>query len=437
MRHPILQGSPYQSYVYAYPHKTAYRPFDPPLSLRDVWNTEPHSALFLYLHVPFCTMRCGFCNLFTTAKPSDSLVSLYLDALERQASVVRGYLPDASFARFAIGGGTPTYLGCIELNQLLDLVARTLGTDLGAIPGGIEVSPDTITREKATLLKSRGIERVSIGVQSFLEAEAANSGRPQSRVEVDTSLQVLREEQFQTLNIDLIYGLPGQTVESWLYSLTEALRYEPEELYLYPLYVRPLTGLGRSHKTWDDIRLSCYREARAQLLASGYEQVSMRMFRRVDPANTDGPAYCVQDDGMVGLGCGARSYTRATHYSLDYAVTPKSVKAIITDYLTRDRQDFALAENGFVLNIAEQKRRYLLYTLLNASGLNRQQYRERFQTDILADFPDLCTLIELGLFQIVGDQLLPTSAGLERSDAIGPWFYSDSAREQMEAYELR
>ena len=121
---------------------------------------------------------------------------------------------------------------------------------------------------------------MSIGVQSFIEAEAANSGRPQSRADVDTALSLLAGAGFGTVNIDLIYGLPGQTVETWLYSLRESLRYQPEELYLYPLYVRPLTGLGQSHKEWDDVRLACYRDARDLLLTEGYEQVSMRMFRR-------------------------------------------------------------------------------------------------------------------------------------------------------------
>ena len=82
-------------------------------------------------------------------------------------------------------------------------------------------------------------------------------------------------------SFDLIYGLPGQTVGSWLRSLNAALSFAPEELYLYPLYVRPLTGLDRlGAPAWDDLRLACYRTGRDLLRASGYEQISMRMFRR-------------------------------------------------------------------------------------------------------------------------------------------------------------
>ena len=93
--HPALRGGPYQGYVYAYPHKSAYRRLDPPRPLKEAWAAEVQSGLFLYVHVPFCTMRCGFCNLFTTPNPKDGLVTLYLDALQRQAETVRAAIPDS------------------------------------------------------------------------------------------------------------------------------------------------------------------------------------------------------------------------------------------------------------------------------------------------------------------------------------------------------
>lgn len=122
--------SPYQGYVYAYPHKTAYRPLDPAPALRDVWAGERLDALFLYLHVPFCEMRCGFCNLFTRTGAPEELTGAYLDALDRQATAVLDALhaaggPDgASFATAAFGGGTPTYLTAPELERLCDIAGR-------------------------------------------------------------------------------------------------------------------------------------------------------------------------------------------------------------------------------------------------------------------------------------------------------------------------
>jgi oxygen-independent coproporphyrinogen-3 oxidase len=436
-RHPVLQGSPYRGYVYAYPHKTAYRPLEPPRLLADVWSAEPTDSLFLYLHVPFCTMRCGFCNLFTTPNPHDSLVPLYLDALRIQAEVVQACIPGARFARAAIGGGTPTYLDERGLDKVFDIVERVMGVERSAVPVAIEVSPDTLTPGKISLFRDRGVHRVSIGIQSFVERETRDCGRPQERTAVEAALARLGDAHFPTLNFDLIYGLPGQTVETWIFSLREALQYQPDELYLYPLYVRPLTALGQSYKEWDDVRLACYRAGRDLLLARGYEQVSMRMFRRAGRVVSTGPVYCCQEDGMVGLGCGARSYTRKLHYSLDYAVGPKGVKAIIADYLARDSADFATADHGFELNEDEQRRRYLLQSILSADGLDASRYAERFGTDPADDFPDLRTLADLGLLAFESGRWMPTPAGLERSDAIGPWFFSRRVRDLIAEYRPR
>ena len=104
----MLEQSPYRSYVYAYPHKTAYRLLDQPVPLSAAWAEERRDALFLYMHIPFCEMRCGFCNLFTTVNPKGDMEALYLETLERQARRVQAALGLASFARLAIGGGRST-----------------------------------------------------------------------------------------------------------------------------------------------------------------------------------------------------------------------------------------------------------------------------------------------------------------------------------------
>ncbi len=435
---PLIAGSPYQAYVYAYPHKTAYRPLDPRPALREVWAGERRCALFLYLHVPFCEMRCGFCNLFTRSRPPAEVPGAYVTQLARQAAVVREALGEARFARMAIGGGTPTYLDAPDLDRLFDVAEQVMGADPQAIPVSVETSPATATPDRLAVLRERGTTRVSIGVQSFLDAEARTVGRPQRREEVERALADLRAAGFPVLNIDLIYGIPGQTADTWRASLDAALAYQPEELYLYPLYVRPLTGLGRrARRDWDDERLRRYQEGRDHLLAAGYEQVSMRMFRRAGAPGVDGPEYCCQEDGMVGLGCGARSYTTALHYSFDYAVGPHAVRTILDDYLDRPAGDFAYAEVGFRLDEDEQRRRYLLKSLLRAEGLDVAAYRARFGTAPLADFPELEGLVERGWLVAEPDALRPTPDGLAYSDAIGPALFSPRVREAMAAYEPR
>ncbi|MGD1910765.1 MAG: STM4012 family radical SAM protein [Rivularia sp. (in: cyanobacteria)] len=321
-----IESSPFQAYVYSYPHKTAYRRISPQIPTADAWSKEDKNALFLYIHIPFCEMRCGFCNLFTTVTHNEDFVTQYVNTLQKQAKHVKTALGKSSFARFAIGGGTPTQLPIHHLETVLNVAEETMGANLQEIPISVEMSPETATKDKLELLRSRGVTRASIGVQSFFESEVAAVNRRQTTAEVEAALTRMRSAGFPIINIDLIYGLPGQTVETWLQSIRSALRFQPEEIFLYPLYVRPLTGLGTSDKEWNDIRLNCYRQGRDFLLSQGYTQKSMRMFQKnstPSSPSSPSPIYCCQQDGMVGLGCGARSYTDGLHYSNEYAVGGK------------------------------------------------------------------------------------------------------------------
>lgn len=444
---------PYESYVYAYPHKTAYRPLPERPVLRELWAAEPKNALSLYLHIPFCEVRCGFCNLFTRIGAPEELTTRYLDALDRQAVAVREALGDdepVRFAAAAFGGGTPTFLTADELERLCDIAEKRMGADLRAVPLSVETSPSTATADRLAVLADRGTTRVSIGVQSFVDEEARAAVRPQRRAEVEAALGRIRDARIPVLNIDLIYGIDGQTEHSWRTSLDAALAWRPEELYLYPLYVRPLTGLHRlgaaagpeaealEQAAWDEQRLRLYAVGRDHLLAHGYEQVSMRMFRRAD-APQEGPEdYACQTDGMIGLGCGARSYTAALHYSFDYAVDMREIRSIIDRFTAAE--DFSCAEVGRYVDEAEARRRHLLQSLLQAAGLPVSDYRARFGTDPRADFP-----AELDRFAARGwldphapEGLLRLSPlGLAHSDALGPALFSPGVRAAMAAYERK
>jgi oxygen-independent coproporphyrinogen-3 oxidase len=435
----LLTGSPYQSYSYAYPHKTAYRPLVPEVSLADAWRGEDLSSLLLYLHIPFCEYRCGFCNLFTLARPEASLPAQYLAALRRQAEAIRTAIPGAQFASLAIGGGTPTFLSVDELETLFHLVTDVMGARPREIPVSCEASPATITAEKLALLRAWGVSRLSLGIQSFDEQDAHAMGRPQRQREVESALGLLREARFPIINLDLIYGGETQTNDNWLDSVARAIDFGADEIYLYPLYVRPLTGLGRLGRAWDDWRLALYRAGRDLLLERGYEQVSMRMFRRsvCSTVQRSGPIYCCQSDGMIGLGCGARSYTRSLHYSREYAVGSRAIAGILADYIRRDTADFTTCDFGIWLDDEERRRRHVILSLLQTTGLDLTEYRDRFGTEALADLPQLATLDHVSLATIDDEWIRLTTAGLERSDAIGPWLYSSAIRQRTEEFGWR
>jgi oxygen-independent coproporphyrinogen-3 oxidase len=425
----LLAGTPYLAYLYSYPHKTSYRPLDPPRPLAPLWAAEDRRALFLYLHIPFCEERCGYCNLFSRGCPPPEETAAYLAALERQAQAVRELVGEAGFARLAIGGGTPSALSTPELARVLDVAERGMGAVIAHIPTSFEVSPATASDEKLDLLAARGVSRVSIGIQSFVPEELARLHRRQTTEEGHAAIERIRARRFPTLNVDLIYGIEGQDEASFVRSLEETLRYAPEELYLYPLYVRPLTRLGldarrRSQRAWDEQRLALYRAARELLRARGYRQLTMRLFRSARTAAVAGSPYRCQEDGMVGLGCGARSYTRGLHYSLEYAVEGESVRAILAGYAARDPGSFRVAAFGCELDEEDRRRRYAILSLLSSEGLDLARYRERFAGEALLELPELAELEPRGLARREGSLLVLTDAGMERADVIGPYLRS-------------
>ncbi len=444
----LLRLPPYQAYSYSYPHKTAYRTLDVPRSLRDAWRDEDRRALFLYLHIPFCSYRCGFCNLFALARPAEDTVSRYLDQLEAQFATTLDALGDHAFARFALGGGTPSYLDVPQLQRVFAML-RAGGVDLREIPAGMEVSPETVDIDKMALCREAGIDRISMGIQSFSEAEVRALVRPQQREVVERAIEAIRVQRFPTLNLDLIYGIEGQTVASFVASIDSALAFAPEELYLYPLYVRALTGLGRISRSDGkrrialqpepvDDRLAMYRAGRDRLLAAGYTQVSMRMFRAPHaPAADAGPAYCCQDDGMVGIGCGARSYTRGLHYASEYGVSRRGVVDILDHYLSLLREDFARVDHGILLDGDEQRRRHAMQSLLVKPGLSLSAWRTRFGSEAFDDLPQLRDLVPARLARLDDDLLALTDEGFARADTLGPWLVSPAVAARMAEYTLR
>jgi oxygen-independent coproporphyrinogen-3 oxidase len=175
------------------------------------------------------------------------------------------------------------------------------------------------------------------------------------------------------------------------------------------------------------------------LLVEGYEQISMRMFRRADAkaATNVGTEYSCQQDGMVGLGCGARSYARALHYSSEYAVAATGVREIIAGYVSKSDDEFDAVDYGCSLDEDEQRRRWAIKSILRTEGLDEAAYERHFGSSPLDDVPSLCELLDAELLERRDGRLVPTAEGLERSDAIGPWLYSDRAKRLMDAYEVR
>jgi oxygen-independent coproporphyrinogen-3 oxidase len=273
-----------------------------------------------------------------------------------------------------------------------------------------------------------------MGVQSFVPHDLNQLGRPQSSAQVDDAIRAIRDCGVEVFNLDLIYGSQDQTEANWVHTVERALAHRPEELFVYPLYVRSLTGLGRIGRSPAENRRHLYDAARDRILDRGYRQISMRMFRRRDVEYST--QHCCQEDGMVGLGPGARSYTTSLHYGTDYAVSGAGVRAIIRDFNGRGKEQLRQVVYGAVLDLEEQMRRYVIRSLLQTEGLDRMAFQRRFGLDVECALPRCAELIDLQLAAFTPDRLCLNDRGLADSDVIGPWLYSNAVRNRMEAFDL-
>jgi len=261
----------------------------------------------LYVHVPFCAQKCEYCAFFSEAS-SGELINRYVTALSREFELVANDLqPDTIF----FGGGTPSLLNLRQWESLLRTMDR-LGL-LGAREFTVECNPATVSLDKARLLRSFGVNRVSMGVQSLDEILLDRLGRVHSRDMVFKSFDVLRQAGFDNVNIDLMFAIPGQTMEVWRATLAEALALGSEHLSSYeviyeedtPLYAQMHAG---EFDVDEDLACAMYEELIARATAAGFQQYEIANFAR----NQVQPRTCNLELGTPGIP------SRACRHNVNY-----------------------------------------------------------------------------------------------------------------------
>ena len=426
--------NPYVQYMYSYPHKTAYGPLES-VSLKDHVSCLKGSGNGLYLHLPFCRTRCGYCNLFTVTGQEEALADCYLEAVERQSRQYQELLfPQGTvFSEMVIGGGTPLLLTEGQLVRMFRMLEK------GFLFSGnrelvIETSPNETSRGKLEILKQAGVTRVSMGIQSFSEKELGTLRRRHGAARAEEALALIKEYDFSSVNVDFIYGIPGQTVGSLLGSLKRALAYAPDEIFLYPLYVKHGAFLQREWKDGQVLKpedaLTQYRESAAYLQAEGYRQDSMRRFVRKE--GTREYSECGMGRSLA-LGCGGRSYLGALHFCSPYTVTRQGCLEQLAHFVHTG--DYTKITHGILLTEDEQKRRHVIRHLLIRPGLLLREYEEQFGNSALYDFSILEKWEECGYVQREGEYLALTETGMELSDWLGPQLISEEIRRRMEEWE--
>lgn len=233
----------------------------------------------LYVHVPFCAQKCEYCAFFSEAT-SGELIQRYVNALQHELELVAADLrPRTIF----IGGGTPSILNLRQWEALLQTMERL--SLLGADEFTVECNPATVSLDKAKLLRSFGVNRISMGVQSLDEALLDRLGRVHSREMVFKSFDTLRQAGFDNLNIDLMFAIPGQTMAIWQATLDEAIALGSEHLSSYEVIYEEDTPLyaqlnAKEFDVDEDLACDMFEELVQRSGAAGFRQYEVANFAR-------------------------------------------------------------------------------------------------------------------------------------------------------------
>jgi oxygen-independent coproporphyrinogen-3 oxidase len=233
----------------------------------------------LYIHVPFCAQKCAYCAFYSEPSGGD-LIKRYVAALIRELEIVADDLkPKTVF----FGGGTPSLLNLRQWEQILRALERL--HLLGAEEFTVECNPATVSPDKAKLLRDSGVNRISMGVQSLDEPLLERLGRIHTREMVFKSFDILRRAGFDNLNLDLMFAIPGQTLEVWRATLAEALALGSEHLSTYEVIYEDDTPLFAQLKAGEfdvdeDLACAMYEEMVARATAAGFRQYEVANFAR-------------------------------------------------------------------------------------------------------------------------------------------------------------
>jgi oxygen-independent coproporphyrinogen-3 oxidase len=271
----------------------------------------------LYAHVPFCAKKCAYCAFYSEASDG-ATVNRYVAALIREMELVA---EDLRPCTVFFGGGTPSLLNLQQWKRILKAMERL--NLLGAVEWTVECNPATVSADKAMLLRDWGVNRVSMGVQSFDAALLERLGRIHSREMIFKSFDILRAAGFDNLNVDLMFAIPGQTMEMWRSTLAEAIALGSEHLSCYEVIYEedtPLFEQLRAGKLSTDEALACamYDELLSAAAAAGFHQYEVSNFARhfsTVPGETPDHACrhninCWRGGSFYGLGPSAAGYVR-------------------------------------------------------------------------------------------------------------------------------
>ena len=374
--------------------------------MKEIKN-NPRRSTSAYIHIPFCEHICYYCDfnkVFLEGQPVDE----YIEALLKEIQLTLEQYPTDVSETIYIGGGTPTSLSAKQLDVLLTGVHRLLPTSTTK-ELTVEANPGDLTSEKLDVLKSHGVNRLSMGVQTFDDRLLKKIGRKHSAQDVYDTIRLLEKKQFDNVSIDLIYALPGQTIESFRDTLNQALAFGLPHYSMYSLILENKTMFmnwvrqGRLELPSQESETQMFSEAMEAMEKAGHHQYEISNFATPGKESMHNLVYW-NNENYFGFGAGASGYLGNQRYKnvgpIQHYLKP----------LKSNQRPIIETEDLTVKNQIEEE---MFLGLRKIEGVSLANFKEKFKKELTDVYQAvLPELEEKGLAIIDENRLRLTSKGL-------------------------
>jgi oxygen-independent coproporphyrinogen III oxidase len=396
--------------------------------------TEVTDELNVYVHIPFCRQRCTFCHFAKEIKPGASRVDAYLDALVGEMRLAAAVVGRRRTRSVYFGGGTPSTLSAAEMRMLFAALHETFVIDAGT-EFTFELHPQivwdkAVAQEKLAAMRDGGVNRIAFGVQSLDDGVLKILNRGHDGQQVFDLLQLLREEGMTNVSVDLMYGLPDESLSSWSQTLTSLLDAGVTKFNIFPLFFKitdPISWLYERHpERFPDARqrLAAHVHAEGLLHARGFRRGPVLYYSRAahHSRQQESKFDAINDVNLLGLGVSAFGYLGSTQY-YNLCDIDSYVAAVTLGQMPVWR--------GASLDEGELARRAVMFGLRSA-GVDREAFRARFGRLPEDRFPVLHELRERQLLELTAGVWATTAMGAYCVDSVSSLFASDEVLARVE-----
>ncbi len=370
----------------------------------------------MYIHIPFCRQKCRYCDFLSFPCTSEKVYGEYVTAVSMEMQQRKADAEDRIVDSVFIGGGTPSLLSPMEFRRLMGSIRENFSVAEDA-EITVESNPASLDRDKLDAYLDCGVNRLSIGIQSFDNHSLQLLGRLHDKNEAFQTIQLARKAGFDNINIDLMFGIPEQAVKTWLDTVRQGIFLGPQHISLYSLELEKGTPLYRDvyekrslFPIPDIIDREMYHEAIALLKQAGYRHYEISNTALPGKESRHNLKYWSYEE-YLGFGPGASSFFGG-HRFKNFSKMSQYISAIKQRKLPTDE---TLLEHYSEM---EEMGIYVFTGLRKAEGISLRDFRSRFDVDLFSVYDPAILRRHKGLINLYDDQLYLTDAGMDVSNTV-------------------